>query len=276
MKTSATIASLFLIAAPLVAQEHKLVQKWETEPVLKVPESVLFVPGESFLYVSNVEGPNPWTKDGKGSIGKLSFDGKILDADWVTGLNSPKGLGLRDDKLYVADMDEVVVIDVKNAAIIDKIAIEGGKMVNDIAIDAKGVVYASDSATGKVHAIRDGKVSVFLDGLKDPNGLLAQDGQFYVVADGGLHQLGADGKLQKIAGGMEGGVDGVVKLPNGDFIVTGWAGIAYYVKPDGQVQTLFDTRKEKSFSADIGWNPESGTLYVPTFFKNTVIAYEVK
>jgi sugar lactone lactonase YvrE len=268
--------TLLLSAAPLIAQEHQLVKKWETEATLKVPESVLFVPGERFLFVSNVEGEQPWTKDGKGSIGKVSLDGKIIAVDWVSGLNGPKGMGLHGGRLYVADIDRVVVIDVKNAVITNTIAIEGVKMLNDITIDAKGVVYVSDSATGKVHAIRDGKASVFLDNLKGVNGLLAQGDDFYVLHDNGLHQLGEDKKLRLITGGMDGGVDGVEKLSNGDLIVSCWRGVIHYVKPDGQRQTLLDTRTNEVFSADIGLDPQSRTLYVPTFFKNTVVAYEVR
>jgi sugar lactone lactonase YvrE len=258
------------------AHVHQLVKKWETEPMLKVPESVLFVPGESFLYVSNVDGPQPWAKDGKGSIGKVALDGKIIAVDWVTGLDAPKGMGLYGGQLYVADMDRVVVIDVTKAAITKTIAIEGAKMLNDITIDTKGVVYVSDSATGKVHAIRDGKASVFLEDLKGPNGLLAHGDKFYVLHDNGLHELEDGKKLRLITAGMDGGVDGVEKLPNGDLIVSCWRGVIHYVKPDGQRQTLLDTRTNEVFSADIGLDAASRTVYVPTFFKNTVAAYEVK
>jgi sugar lactone lactonase YvrE len=277
MNTIHSVTALLLsVAAPLTAQEHQLVKKWETEAILKVPESVLFVPGERFLFVSNVEGEQPWTKDGKGSIGKVALDGKIIAVDWVSGLNGPKGMGLHGGLLYVADIDRVVVIDVKNAVITNPIAIEGAKMLNDITIDAKGVVYVSDSATGKVHAIRDGKASVFLDNLKGVNGLLSQGKEFYVLHDNSLHQLEDGKKLREITSGMDGGVDGVEKLPNGDLIVSCWRGVVHYVKPDGQRQTLLDTRTNEVFSADIGLDPQSRTLYVPTFFKNTVVAYEVK
>ena len=53
--------------APLSAQ-HSLVKKWETPAELKTPESVLFDAGGKVLYVSNIDGQQPWAKDGKGSI----------------------------------------------------------------------------------------------------------------------------------------------------------------------------------------------------------------
>jgi hypothetical protein len=81
----------FLFSASF-AQKHQLIKKWETDTVLKVPESVLFDAGNKVLYESNIDGTDPWGKDGKGSIGKIGLDGKIIKVDWVSGLNAPKGM----------------------------------------------------------------------------------------------------------------------------------------------------------------------------------------
>ena len=61
-----------------------------------------------------------------------------------------------------------------------------------------------------------------------------------------------------------------------DFIVSCWAGVIYYVYPDGTRQMLLDTRNEKFNSADIAFDAASHILYVPTFWKNRVIAYTLK
>jgi hypothetical protein len=37
-----------------------------------------------------------------------------------------------------------------------------------------------------------------------------------------------------------------------------------------------DTKAQKQNSADIGFDPDTNTVYVPTFFKNTVIAYALQ
>jgi len=100
-------AALMLAAIPLLAEEPELIKRLKTELTLKVPESVLFVPGGRFLFVANVEGQQPCTRDGKGSIGN------VIDVGWVTGLNGPKGMGLHGDLLRVAYIDHVVVIDAK-------------------------------------------------------------------------------------------------------------------------------------------------------------------
>ncbi len=105
------------------AQEHQLTKIWQTDSVLKTPESVLFVKGSDMLFYSNING-DASTKDGNGSIGMISLDGRKVNVNWVTGLNAPKGLGMYGNKLYAADIDEVVVIDVKQAKIIQHIPIE--------------------------------------------------------------------------------------------------------------------------------------------------------
>ena len=78
------------------------------------------------LYVSNIDG-EPWTADGKGSIGKVGLDGKVIAAEWVTGLDCPKGMALSDDGkwLYVGDCGGLVVIDIDAGKIKNKIAVRG-------------------------------------------------------------------------------------------------------------------------------------------------------
>src|SRR5436190_18476467 len=115
------------------AQEHSLVKLWQTDSILKVPESVLFDAVGKLLYVSNIDG-QPWEKDGKGSIGKVALDGKILNAEWVTGLDAPKGMGRFKNNLYVADLANVVVIDIAKGSISKRIPVEGAEGLNDISV----------------------------------------------------------------------------------------------------------------------------------------------
>src|SRR5690348_14100726 len=140
MKKMAIAGSFILATLMANAQEHQLVKKWETDTLLKVPESALYDAADKLLYVSNIDG-QPWEKDGKGSVGKVGLDGKIIQVDWVKGLEAPKGLGLYKNKLYVADVDKVAVIDTRKAAIVQTIPIEGAQGLNDITVDPKnGVV----------------------------------------------------------------------------------------------------------------------------------------
>src|ERR1700746_4035630 len=129
--------SIFLISHSSFAQ-HSVTKLWETDTALKVPESVLFDGENKVLYVSNIDGKDPWAKDGKGSIGKVGLDGKIIAVDWVSGLNAPKGLGMYKGKLYVADITDVAVVDIKKGAIEKLIPIEGAENLNDISVGSDG------------------------------------------------------------------------------------------------------------------------------------------
>lgn len=259
-----------------IKAQHQLLEKWTTDTLLKVPESVLLDPGNNVLYVSNIDGTDPWMKDGKGSIGKVGLDGKIIAAEWVTGLNAPKGLGRYKNNLYVADLNEVIVIDIAKGEILKKIAVDGAERLNDITIDKKGVVYVSDSKTKKVHRIEKGQSALFLENLKKPNGVLIQNNTLYVLDNGALFRVENDKKLIHICDGMDGGTDGIENVRTNEFLVSCWAGTIWYIKEDGTKELLLDTKAQKINAADICYDAKNKILYVPTFWKNSIAAYQLK
>jgi sugar lactone lactonase YvrE len=276
MKKLALIAAL-LFAASAQAQTHKLTKVWESEASLKVPESVLFDARRKVLYVSNIDG-EPWAADGKGSIAKVGLDGKVVAAEWVTGLDCPKGLALSKDGkwLYAADAGGIVVIDIDAGKISRKIPIPEGQQLNDLASDGKDTLYVSDSKGKKVYSIKGDKVALELDEkvLKGPNGLLVHDGRLYVLDNNSLNQVQPDKSLKVLASGMEGGVDGLEHVKGDDYLVSVWGGAVWYVSGSNK-ELVFDGKAVETRTADIGWDPATKTVYVPTFFKNTVIAFKV-
>lgn len=276
MKRTACIILLLTVIAGNItkAQTHSLVKKWETDTLLKTPESVLFDAKAQLLYVSNIDG-TPDGKDGKGSIGKVALNGKIIATDWVKGLNAPKGMGIYKNKLYVADLTEVVVIDIDKAAIVQHIPIEGSVFLNDITIDKNGTVYVSDTRTSKVFRIEKGFVVTLLQNLQGPNGLLAVGSDLMILDKGSLVNL-IGGQLSKVAEGMDPSTDGIEMVKENEYIVSCWSGVVYYVFANGNKQTLLDTRAQKINSADIGYDAKKKIVYVPTFYKNSIVAYELK
>jgi hypothetical protein len=275
MKTCYFPAIALLIAATSFGQVHTLEKKWESSATLKVPESVLFDGERNVLYVTNIDG-EPWGKDGKGSIGKVRVDGKVIAVDWVSGLQAPKGMAMQGKLLYVADLEELVVIDVDKGEIDSRIQVPGAKGLNDVTIDPKGVLYVSDSQDKKLYRIENKRATVLIEKLKGPNGVLFHDGALYLADGQGLYRVGKDNALTLINDGMAGGIDGVEHVAGGDFLVSCWSGVLHYVKADGTRETLLDTRADKINSADIGYDAKTRTVYVPTFFKNSIVAYEVK
>jgi sugar lactone lactonase YvrE len=277
MKTIGTILISLALATAAQAHEHKLTQLWESEATLKVPESVRLDAKRKVLYVANIDG-QPWEVDGKGSIGKLALDGKVIAAEWITGLDCPKGMALSDDNktLYVADAGGIVVIDIDAGKVSNKIAIPEGQRLNDLVND-KGTLYVSDSGGKKVFVVKDGKASVYLDeaALKGPNGVLMHKGALLVLDNESVNRVKKDKTLEVLATGMPGGADGIENVKGDEFIVSVWSGAIWYVHSDGEKQLLFDGKAVDTKTADIGWDPKTKTVYVPTFGKNTVVAYKV-
>lgn len=258
------------------AKKHELVLKWETDSLLKVPESVLFDKNNEVMYVSNIDGTDPWAADGKGSIGKVGLDGKIIATDWVPGLNAPKGLGMYNGKLYAADLTNLVIIDIASGKIDTSALINGAVGLNDITIDSKGIVYISDSPGKKVFKYENGKAELLLDSLNGPNGLLIHENELYVLDNMGLYKMKDDKTLTKITDGLNGNADGIENVNGKDFIVSCWEGLIWYIDQDGKKELLLDTKAQNKNTADIGYDKDSKTVYIPTFFKNTIAAYEVK
>jgi hypothetical protein len=122
-----------VIGALHSAAQHQLQKIWETDTTLAVPESVLPDIPNKVLYVSLIDGA-PWEADGKGGIGKVDLNGKIVNAKWITGLHAPKGLGMFGNKLYAADMNSVAVIDISKGSISSTIKIDSAQGLNDITV----------------------------------------------------------------------------------------------------------------------------------------------
>jgi sugar lactone lactonase YvrE len=275
MKKENFLLCLFLLLTnSLWAQELKMI--WETDSLLKVPESVLLDVNNQRLYVSNIDGKNAWEKDGKGSISILTLSGKILNPVWIKGLHAPKGMSMFQEYLIVADVDSVVIIDVVKGQVIKKIFVEGAKALNDVVCNKRGDMYVTDSKENKVFYIDAMKLTpeLYLEGLSGVNGITYADKILYIVDAGALFKIGKNKEKIKIADGMEGRTDGVEMIDENNFIVSCWEGAVWHVKSNGEKKLLWDAKKEGYKTADIGIDKKTQTLYVPTFWRNTVRAYK--
>ena len=208
------LTATFFFSLIITSSAQSLTQLWSTDSTLRVPESVFHDPKTERIYVANIEGKGVWEKDGRGSISIITASGKILSPYWVTGLHAPKGMTMFQDFLIVADVDSVVIIEPLRAQILKKIYVEGAQALNDITSDKRGNIYVSDSKTKKIHKIDGAKLNVtlYLDSLKGPNGVLFVDRTLYYVDAGGFYKLGKDKQKILIVDGLEGGTDGIEQI----------------------------------------------------------------
>jgi hypothetical protein len=266
--------SFILLQHASMAQQHGLTKLWETDTIFRTPESVLFDGKGKRLFVSNIDGA-PAEKDGKGFISIVGLDGKPISLEWIKGLNAPKGMGIYKNKLYVADLTELVVIDIKQGTIIEKIPVEGAVFLNDIVIDNKGIVFISDTRSFNIYQYDQERVSVTMRNLKRPNGLLMNEKDLLILDNGSLLALNLNGQLLQLMEGMDPSTDGIERVKADEYIVSAWEGVIYYVVANKTKEILLDTRKEKKNTADIGFDAKNRVLYVPTFYGNKLLAYKL-
>jgi hypothetical protein len=271
--TLALSAGLFNLA---FAQKITLV-KWETDTLLQVPEAVIYDAVNKSIYAANING-EPWGKDGNGFIAKLSASGKVEQLKWVTGLDAPKGMGIYGGKLYVADITKLVIIDINSGKIEKAVEAADVKQLNDVTVDDKGRVYVSESGGKGVYLLENNKLVLWYENqeLKKPNGLLALKTALRMVdaGNGGFYTINyTDKSLKNTAKGLFGG-DGIVEIGADEYLVSNWNGEVNYVKGE-KVEKILDTKQEKKNAADIWYIAEEKLVLVPTFFGNTVAAYQL-
>jgi hypothetical protein len=249
---------------------------WTIEGI-DTPESVIEVVNkrQNYFLVSAIEG-DFFIKDGKGSLVKINNRGEVLDMNWVSGLNAPKGMAQFKDKVYVADIDEVVVIDINSAKIIEKIAMPGAILLNDIAADARGTIYISDTFAGRVYRLKDRQAEVYLEGIANANGLWAEHDRLLVGAGKDILAFDTQKQSTIFSGNFPLEIDGITPWRCNSYLVSSWEGQILSVSKKGEQTVLLDSIAEGINTADIMYSEKSKLLFVPNFFHNTVSAYRVK
>lgn len=254
---------------------YALEKVWETDTVLVTSESALYDTERGVIYVSCIN-KNPREKDENGYVSKVSTTGTVIDTTWITGMHAPKGMGLFGELLYVADIDEVIVVNVIHGEIARRIPVDGAKMLNDITIDVEGKIYVTDTDDNKIYVISEGEVGVYVDaGLNAPNGLLVESERLLLASMGTsdlvAFNLSTMSKTLLVDSINKG--DGIIKVDEQTYIVSDWFGELFLVDSQNNKTSLLNTKAENIGSADLGFIPELNLVLVPTFNANTLVAY---
>ncbi|ADU96125.1 ATP/GTP-binding protein [Thermovibrio ammonificans HB-1] len=239
---------------------------------IKTPESAQGYMGK--IYISNIGNLPPDAKDGDGYITLADLNGRVVKQKFVKGLNAPKGITFCDGKLFVADIDRVVVADPSTGKVIKVIPVEGARFLNDTASNGKSV-FVSDTQTNSIYEIdpKTYKVKLFIrtHRLEGPNGIdFAKDGKMIVVSWGGGKVLQVGKEIKVLASGFK-NLDGVVVLPDGSILFSDFSAGKVYRLKNGKVSTVVSNLISP---ADIGYY--RGVLLIPEFMMNTVKAVRLR
>ncbi len=261
--------------------------KWEVSEGFVKPESAYLDKESGYLFVSNVDGGGA-DKDGKGFISKMKPDGTMIKADWITGLNAPKGLRSFGDTLWVSDIDRVVGMSIEKGKVIHEIPVPDAKFLNDVAVGGDGTVYVADMTASRIFQIKDGKVSILDEGpqLESPNGLLVDGNRlilaawgyttdFTVKVPGRLLSLDLSTKdVTPITKEPTGNLDGVEADGKGGYYVSDWvAGKVFHIGANGETKVVIELTKS---TADIAYLADQQLLILPWMLENKLLAYEVR
>jgi glucose/arabinose dehydrogenase len=272
---------------------------------LRTPESVLYDETADAYLVSNIDG-NPSTRDGNGFIVRLRPDSLgaapvIVVQGGKNGavLNAPKGMAIRGDTLWVADIDAVRAFDRttgRPVATVDLSAM-GATFLNDLAIGPDGDVYVTDtgihidpdgafSHPGKdrVFRIAGRTASVVVEGdaLGAPNGIVwdAAGARWIIVQNGGTDVLAleAGATAPTTVAHAPGQNDGAAFL-DGRLLVSSWQDSSVTIYPASLGSATQAGRKLITgvpSPADIGIDTKRHRVMVPIFNGDRVEVYEVK
>ena len=264
-----------LIAGAAAAAEPVLAPVWRLDG-LEDPESVALSADGRTLYVANVAGEGD-ARDGKGYISKVSRDGRMMQRDWASGLDAPKGLVVMDGRVWASDIGAIAEIDAASGKLVGRHAIPGAVFLNDLAAAPGGGLFAADSGTGQIHRFRAGKTELWAEGpqLRSVNGLLPEGDRLVVTTMEG-RLLGIDYQTRQITQLAEGlgQADGVASLGGGRYLVSEWPGRLFEVAAEGTVRALIDSRESGTYINDFILVGEE--LIVPSWKPGALVAYRVR
>lgn len=278
--------------------EHTKINKlWETTNDLKNPESVAYAPKQNVIFVSNVNG-KPTDKDQNGFISRVSpSNGNIIELNWVTGLDAPKGMAIssNNSRLYVSDITDLVEIDVDNGKI-KRFNAPRSAFLNDVVSDNQGNIYVSDTITNIIYKLDGNSNTSSLQAwlqspqLNGPNGLHIDNtkNKLIVASLGDFSKPGAgievvDLKSKSITTlGREGttspfgGLDGIESDTTDThyYVTDNPAGKVYTVNANGTgYGTLIDLHTQGA--ADLEFIPSQSTIIIPLMQDKKLVAYKL-
>ncbi len=256
------------------------------------PEAARYDADLGVYFVSNVNG-SPVGKDGNGYISRVTRDGKVDSLKFIAGgrggvkLDSPKGLAIKGDTLWVADIDAARAFDKRSGKPIRTVSLVGkAKFLNDAAVGPDGAIYFTDSGFGddgkggmahagpdRVFRVEGGKATVALE-FKDkpgPNGLTwdSTASKFVILSFEGksIYQWAPGDSAATVLVEGPGMMDGIEAIEGGRFVVSTWTDSSLFLLDGDKITKLVGGLPG---AADIALDRERNRVAVPLLTENRV------
>ena len=251
------------------------------------PEAVRYDPDQDVYFVGNWGPGAASATDNNGYISRMKPDGQIETMKFIAGgtngvvLHAPRGMYIVGDTLWVADADAVRAFDRKTGAklaSVDFSSIDRG-FLNDVAADATGTIYVTDTGRNKLYKVQGGPTLVVADsGLGAPNGITWDAGnkRFIIVPFGGSHSLRAwvpgTTTLTDVATSTGAKWDGVEVLSGGRILASSQADSSIHLFNGATGHAVIHTQ---GGPADIAVDTKRNRVAVPVVALNHVEIYQL-
>jgi sugar lactone lactonase YvrE len=283
----AALAACASSGTPAAGTTSTAAKPWFVRDGFVAPEAVRYDPDQDVYFVASWGTGSASATDNNGYISRMKPDGQIESMRFIAGgangvvLHAPRGMYIVGDTLWVADADAVRGFDRKTGAKlanVDFSALDRG-FLNDVAADATGTVYVTDTGRNKLYKVTGGPTLVVSDSvLGAPNGITwdAANSRFIVVPFGGHKGIRAwtpgATTLTDIAMSTGGRYDGVEVLPGGRILVASQADTSLHIFSGNSGRSVLRTLGPP---ADIAVDTKRNRVAVPVVALNHVEIWEL-
>ena len=260
---------------------------WFVRDGFVAPEAVRYDPDQDVYFVGNWGTGSASATDNNGYISRMRPDGQIETMRFIAGgsngvvLHAPRGMYIVGDTLWVADADAVRGFHRKTGAKlanVDFSVLDRG-FLNDVAADATGTVYVTDTGRNKLYKVTGGPTLVVSDSiLGAPNGITwdGANNRFIIVPFGGHKGIRAWAPgattLTDIAMSTGARYDGVEVLPGGRILVASQADTSLHIFTGNSGRAILRTLGPP---ADIAVDTKRNRVAVPVVARNHVEIWEL-
>lgn len=259
MKKLYTLLLFVIISGTLIAQSYNS------------PESAVYDPVNDQYLISNA---------GNGTIVAADVSSHVLSNFITTGLNSPKGMCVTNNTLYVTDVTKVHIIDLNSSSISQSVTITDAQQLNDITTNGDTMFITDMQASKIFYLTTSGSSGLLSDSwsLDAPNGILFDSNNDLIVvsfvSNSALQTIDRDDGIVTFEMGTAiSDMDGLTQDANGTYYVSSWDEDGVLEFPSVMSPPSSSDRAVKTAidPADIYYDDQYDVLIVPLFSNNDVM-----